>query len=115
MNARTQLAILHTFVLGPFLLYVGLAREQVPDALFTSLLGLGVVIFGYHAFKAYGKIMQGQSAWVNYIHIFLLAPLLIIIGYYGKNASRRFFEMLLLLGFSAVGYHGLNLVRDFIQ
>ena len=115
MNVHTQLALLHALVLAPFLLYIGLAREQVPDSLFTALMGIGAVILGYHAFKAYGKIMQNQSAWVNYIHIFLVAPLLIIIGFYGKNASRRFFEMLLLLGFSALGYHGLTLVRELIQ
>ena len=35
----------------------------------------------------------------------LIAPLLLWIGYYGKNTGRMAFEMMLLLGFSALGYH----------
>jgi hypothetical protein len=35
----------------------------------------------------------------------LISPLLLWIGYYGKNTSRAAFELLLMLGFSALGYH----------
>jgi uncharacterized protein with PQ loop repeat len=35
----------------------------------------------------------------------LIASLLLWIGYYGKNTGRIAFEMLLMLGFSALGYH----------
>jgi ABC-type transport system involved in cytochrome c biogenesis permease subunit len=115
MNAHVQLALLHALLLAPFLIYVGLAREQVPDAIFTTLLGLGIVILGYHSYKAYTKLQEGKSPWVNYIHMFLLAPLLIILGYNGKTANRKYFEMLLLLGFAAFGYHSLTLVREFSQ
>ena len=113
MNVHTQLALLHTLLIAPFILYVGLAREQVPDAIFSTLLAIGVVILGYHSYKAYTKIQAGQSPWVNYVHIFLVAPLLIITGYHGKTANRKYFEMLLLLGFSAFGYHSLTLLREF--
>lgn len=112
MNVHVQLALLHTLLIAPFILYVGLAREQVPDAVFHTMLAIGIVILGYHSYKAYTKIQAGTSPWINYIHIFLVAPLLIVTGYYGKTANRKFFEMLLLLGFSAFGYHSLNLVRE---
>ena len=115
MNVHVQLALLHTILLAPFLIYVGLAREQVPDAIFTTLLALGVVILGYHSYKAYLKLNEGQSPWINYIHIFLLAPLLIIIGYNGKSTNRKYCEMLLLLGFSAFGYHSLTLARSAVN
>jgi hypothetical protein len=40
----------------------------------------------------------------------LVAPLLFWIGYYKKETSRQAYEMLLLLGFSAAGYHLYNLI-----
>jgi hypothetical protein len=115
MNSHVILALIHVLVIVPALLFIGLAREQVPDSVFSALLPLGVFIGVYHAYKAYLKIKDNQSPWINYIHIFLLAPLLIILGYYGKTANRKYFEMLLLLGFAAFGYHSLTLAREFIH
>jgi hypothetical protein len=114
MDIHLQLAIFHVLLIAPLFIYVGLAREQVPDAVFYTMGGLGVAIAGYHGFKAYTKIMAGQSPWINYIHIFLVAPLLIILGLYGKTANRKYFELLLMLGFSAFGYHSLSIIREII-
>jgi hypothetical protein len=115
MDVHMQLAIFHAFIIAPFFIYVGIFREQVPDAVFYTLGGLGIVIAGYHALKAYEKIKDGKSPWVNYIHIFLIAPLLIILGLNGKTTSRKYFEMLLLLGFSAFGYHTLSIIREMLS
>lgn len=103
---------LHAFVLGPAFLYVGIFPENIPDTAYTGIFVLGAVILLYHAYKAYYKLKDGRSAWVNWIHIFLVAPLLMIVGYMKKDTNRRFLEMLLLLGFAAVGYHGLYLIRE---
>ena len=112
---HTQLALFHVLLIVPLFIYVGLAREQVPEAVFYTLAGLGVVIGGYHAYRAYTKIAAGKSPWVNYIHIFLVAPLLIILGLNGKTSNRKYFEMLLMLGFAAGGYHALSVIRDTIS
>jgi hypothetical protein len=97
---------------GPLLIYVGMNRDNVPDAVFNLLALLGLAVLGYHSYRAYMKLKDGQSAWVNWVHIFLVAPLLLLLGYLKKDANRRYFEMALLLGFAAVGYHGLYLIRD---
>ena len=77
------------------------------------ILGLlGWMVLGYHSYRAYVNLSEKKSAWINWIHIFLVAPLLLIVAYLKKDASRRYFEMFLLLGFSAIGYHGLYLIRD---
>ena len=115
MNVHTQLAIFHAFIIAPLFIYVGLFREQVPDAVFYTLGSLGIIIAGYHAYKAYEKIKEGKSPWINYIHIFLVAPPLIIMGLNGKTTSRKYFEMLLLLGFSAFGYHTLSIIREILS
>ena len=111
MDPHVILALVHLVAIVPFLLYVGLVREQIPESVFNVVLALGVILLFYQSFKAYTKIMEGKSPWINYIHIFLLAPILITIDYYGKNTSRKYFEMLLMFAFAAGGYHSLTTLQ----
>lgn len=111
-TSRLPLNLVHLLVLGPAFVYVGLQRENTPDLVFTALGLLGLIILFYHSYLAYTKLKDGKSAWVNWIHILLVAPLLLVLGYLKKDASRRYFEMLMLLGFAAIGYHGLYLIRE---
>jgi len=111
MLSDLQNHLLHALLIGPAFLVVGFVREQVPAVVFSILMGLGVVVLLYHAYRAFGKIKEGKSAWVNWIHIFLIAPLLLLVGYLGTDANRRYFEMMMLLGFAATGYHGLYAVK----
>ena len=113
--SHTALSAFHALLVGPGLLYVGLAPESVPDSVYTALMVGGAGILLYHVYKAYTKLKDGKSAWINWIHIFLVAPLLMIVGYLKKDANRRYFEMLLLLGFAATGYHGLYLIREIMM
>jgi hypothetical protein len=110
--SHVPLSAFHALLVGPSLLYIGLNPQAVPDSAYTALLLTGAFILAYHAYKAFTKLRDGKSAWVNWIHIFLVAPLLMIVGYLKKDASRRYFEMMMLLGFAAIGYHGLYLIRD---
>lgn len=112
MNQHIILALVHLVIIVPFLLYIGLSREQVPESVFKGVFALGIIVLFYQSFKAYTKIMDGKSPWINYIHIFLLAPLLVIIGNYGKNTNRKYFEMLLMFAFAAGGYHSLSMIRE---
>jgi hypothetical protein len=112
MNEHIILALVHLVVIVPFLLYVGMAREQVPESVYKVTLALGVIVLFYQSFKAYKKLADGKSPWINYIHIFLLAPLLLIIGFNGKNTNRKYFEMLLMFAFAAAGYHSLTIMRE---
>lgn len=107
-----QKNLFHVLFVAPLLIYVGLARDKVPDAVFNLLGLLGLGVLGYHSYRAYLKLKDGQSAWVNWVHIFLVAPLLLLLAYLKKDANRRYFEMSLLLGFAALGYHGLYLMRE---
>ena len=110
-----QKNIFHAFGVGPLFIYIGIYRETLPDSIFKLLFVLGAIILCYHSYRAFLKLKENKSAWVNWIHIFLVAPLLFIVGYLKKDANRRYFEMLLLLGFSAIGYHSLYLIRDTIM
>ena len=100
--------LFHVLVVSILFLYVGIKRTEIPTVMFPMLLGLGAIIIPYHAYKASIK----KSGWVNYIHIFLVGPLLMYIGYNGVATERKYFELLLMMGFAALGYHGYYLVQE---
>ena len=112
MDIAKLVHIFHIIIVGGLFLYVGINREKISKTLFTVLFWLGLLIILYHIFKTYNYIKLGKGIWVNLIHIFIVGPLLIYIGYYGEKTSRKFFEILLMLGFAAIGYHGYYLIND---
>ena len=71
--------LFHILFVGSLFLYVGINGVKTPAFIFPLLMYLGIIIILYHIYKAYIKISDGKSAWINYIHIFLIVPLLIII------------------------------------
>ena len=101
-------SLFHVLIISVLFLYVGIVKTEIPSFLFPLLLGLGAIIVPYHAYKASIK----KSGWVNYIHIFLVGPLLMYIGYNGIATERKYFELLLMMGFAALGYHGYYLVQE---
>jgi hypothetical protein len=44
---------LHIFFVGPLFIYVGLTKQNIPDAVFNFLVILGVVVIMYHSYKLY--------------------------------------------------------------
>ena len=102
--------LFHIIIVGGLFLYVGINRENISKLLFRILLGLGFLIIFYHAYKTYNYIKAGKGYWVNLLHIFIVGPLLIYIGYYGEKTARLYFEILMMLGFASIGYHGYYLL-----
>jgi len=115
LSSHAIINLMHVLFIAPLLIYVGIARDSIPEWMFYVLGGLGVIVLLYQLYKAYGKIKEGKSAWVNWIHVFLIAPLLILMGILRKDTERRYFEMLLLAGCAALGYHGIYLIREIIM
>ncbi len=111
MDSHRLTYIFHLVFVAPLFLWVGLQRDAVPEFVYVILGVLAAGIAMYHGYAAYTKLAAGKSAWVNWIHLGLVVPLLAYIAYTKKETPRRFFELLLLLGFSAAGYHGLYLFR----
>jgi hypothetical protein len=110
LDAHKIVQLFHIFLVGPLFLYVGIKATNIPKWMFPVLLGLGAFIIVYHSYLAYKKIMGGKSAWVNYIHVLIVGPLLVYIGYKGLDTSRKFFEILMMLGMAAIGYHSYYLL-----
>jgi hypothetical protein len=110
MESHFFVHLFHILIVGGLFMYVGINRDKIPEFLFGVLFYLGIVIIFYHIYKVYKYITNGKAIWVNLIHIFIVGPLLILIGKNGKETSRKFFELLLLLGFASIGYHSYYLL-----
>jgi hypothetical protein len=111
MEIETYVHLFHILIVGSLFLYVGITRNKIPSLMYPILLGLGLIIIFYHCFKVYNYIKLGKSYWVNLIHIFIVGPLLVYIGYNRENTARLYFEILLMLGFASIGYHGYYLFQ----
>lgn len=112
MNTESLVHLFHILIVGSLFLYVGIVREKIPKWMFPVLLILGVIIIIYHIYKSYIYMKADKPYWVNLIHILLVGPLLVYIGYNRENTSRRYFEILLMLGFASIGYHGRYLISN---
>jgi hypothetical protein len=108
-----MLSIFHILVVAPLLLFVGFQRADTPSWLYNVFLVMGIIILLYHGFRLSVRLRNNSGyAWVNLIHILFVAPLLIYIGYHKKETPRSAYEITLMLGFSAIGYHLFSLVRS---
>lgn len=106
------LSVFHLIIIVPFFLLIGFQRASTPEWLYLATLSIGLLIFFYHGFKLLTRLKNRSNyAWVNAIHVLIVAPLLIYIGYHKQNTPRFAYELLLMLGFGAGGYHLFNLIR----
>jgi hypothetical protein len=97
MEIETYVHLFHILIVGSLFLYVGRYKTLIPETMYPILLGLGLIIIFYHCFKVYNYIKLGKSYWVNLIHIFIVGPLLVYIGYNREKTARLYFELLLSL------------------
>ena len=111
MDSYFLVAIFHVAVIVPLLLWVGFNRAATPEWLYSTLFGLGILVLVYHSYKAIARLIAASPVvWINLIHVFLIAPLLLWIGYYAKRTERPAYDMLLIAAFGAFGYHLYKLV-----
>ena len=112
MDSHMLVYIFHIIIVGSLFIYVGITKDKIPSIMYSILFYLGIIVFLYHIYKVYSYIKIGKGYWVNLIHIFIVGPLLIYIGYNREKTQRLFYEILLMLGFAAIGYHGYYLVKS---
>jgi hypothetical protein len=107
VSPHAAIAIAHVLILGPLLIAIGLGY----GASYRAAVGfLGAFIVVYHAYKAYAKISAGVGgAWINWIHVLIVGPALIAYGF-TPSPPKYVEDLILMLGFAAVGYHGFNLL-----
>ena len=112
-NFSIFMNLLYIGFIAPFLIYVGIQRAGSPEWLFQGLLALGSVIMAYHLYFGYMNYKKGSSTlWLNAFHFLLVGPVLLWIGYNGRDCTRYAFEIILLLGFGTLGYHIYGLMLE---
>lgn len=112
VDSHFIIAVFHILFVVPFLGYIFIQRAATPEWVYTLLFFLGLFVLVYHTFKSVMKyISKSSSLWVNLIHVLIMAPLMIYIGYYSKKTPRAAYEMLGLITFAALGYHMFNIIR----
>jgi hypothetical protein len=112
MNINFLVHLFHILIVGGLFIYVGINKNKISKTLFSILFVLGIVIILYHLYKTYNYIKEGKPYWVNLIHIFIVGPILIYIGFNREKTQRLYFEILLMLGFASIGYHGYYLIKS---
>jgi hypothetical protein len=111
MDAYFLVALLHVTIIVPFLLWVGFNRAATPDWMYSVLFGTGLIVLLYHSYKAISRLIAASPVvWINLIHVFLIAPLILWIGYYAKRTERPAYDMLLIAAFGAFGFHLYRLI-----
>lgn len=109
MSSSFFIQLFHILFVGPLFLYIGIKQKEMPSLMFKASAFLGGFIILYHSYKAYLKFAEKKAPWVNLIHILLVGPLLLIIGINGEKTPRYMFEILFMLAFAVIGYHGYYL------
>lgn len=102
MDKHTILSLIHVFVFVP-LLFVIAFTEWIPR---VAVAVLGAFIALYHASKAWFT-----GSWVNMLHAIVVGPVLIA---HGLTQQRWTTEVIRMLGFAGLGYHGYYLIRPLV-
>ena len=106
------IALFHIFIVVPFFMYIFVQRGATPEYIYNILFFVGLFILVYHTYKSLLRYSTNSlSLWINLIHVFIIAPLSIYIGYYGKKTNRSAYELLGLITFAALGYHLFTIVK----
>lgn len=105
------LSLFHLVLVVPLFLFVGYQRSDTPQWVYVSLLSIGMVVTLYHGVRLVQRYGRSVFAWVHSLHLLLVGPLLCYIGWYGRDTPRWAYELLLILGFGAGGYHLFQLVK----
>jgi len=115
MSSHQLLSLFHVAAVGPFFLYTSLNAGSLPAYFYTLLLTLGVVLALYQSYKAYAKYTSGSQDYViNLFHVAVVAPLLLYIGYQKPGEHDFSYQLLLMLAFAVIGYHGYWFIKSLL-
>ena len=116
---HTIISLFHILFVAPLFFVIAFFRSDMPVWAFRTIFVLGLFILVYHGYKFFLKLSQNSSwAWVNAIHVLIVAPLFIYIGLEQKGTAKAAYEIAIMVGFAALGYHlyylvqALNVVED---
>jgi len=119
MDKHTLLSIMHVMITVPLLFLIYAYRKSLQPWQCKIMLVFSLGLFAYFAHKCYAAwTAEGRERsrlWVYLLHITWFIPLLLFISYKCEKTERKYFEMLLMVAFAGLGYHGFQLIKQAIQ
>lgn len=110
LDKHALISLFHILFVGPLLLYVGMSKGDLSNVVLWSILVLGIGVGLFHLSKV---ITLGLTrGWIYALHAFIFAPLLVYVGFKGKEAFVAALSILKMLAFATIGYHGLYLFQQ---
>lgn len=111
--SNVYVKLLHILFTGPLLIYVGLMKPPY-DWVYWMLF-----ILGLYVLVEFGKWVL-TTKWTEHhiwgaVHMLLLAPLLLYVGWMKTATPNTVYSLMLAVGIAAFGYHFLRLVQKNLQ
>jgi len=63
MENHSYIYLFHILFVGPLFLYIGIAKQSVPDIIFNGLIVMGVFISLYHGYKLYNFYQMKNKSY----------------------------------------------------
>ena len=108
--------LFHIFVVVPLIFLAYYKRASIPATYYK--VALGVIALAWIAHVAMYMNITKENKWKDWIymlHILVVFPVLGYLCWLGAHSppppARKWFELALVLGFGALGYHSFNLYR----
>lgn len=95
--------IIHIFILGIFLLYVGITKPKKAWP-YIALILLGVIAI----IVFLSQVGKEKLFWVMW-HVLFVGVVLLWIGGMRNNAPDFLYKLLIIIGSAAIGYHLIRL------
>ena len=104
--------LLYIFIFGCLFLYIGLKRNSISKDIFDKLFLFGIILIIYFFIKIFVDSEPGESNTTNFIYLFIIAPLLLLISIKGSSTSAGYFNILAICAFFIIIYHSYKLCFD---
>jgi len=106
MNKALIISLVHIFITGAFLFYLGWVNYKLPKWIFWITLALGIVVLILW-------LLKFSWTFIPILHIFIVAPLLIAIGILQTKSPYWLFQSSIIIGAGAIGYHAMKIIKSF--
>lgn len=90
------LFLFHIFLVTLIFLYIGFARKNIVNWFYYFVAILAIIIIIYHIYRLFTHGLK-EKFW-NYMHLLLIAPLLLYLFYKKANTPEYIYDIFIGLG-----------------
>lgn len=103
---------LHLLVVGPLLTFIGHYKSETPEKYYNYLMMLVLII--PFMIRIPIKLELNYHNIIKTVHYLGWLPLLLYVANKGNNNSETVYKILLVIGISAMSYHGYKLINIYL-